>query len=136
MNTMTNPSWWNDTHTSGFDRMKEALKRDWEQTKADFSRTKGKDLNQGAGDTVKQAVGKEALPPINQPNPSDEWTRVEPAYRYGYGASTQYGMHKQWDSTLEGKLKTEWTDLKSGRTWEEMKDSVKRGWNAGRTPAR
>ncbi len=31
------PQWWTDQHTSTWDRVKEALRRDWEQTKADLS---------------------------------------------------------------------------------------------------
>jgi hypothetical protein len=57
------PQWWSDKHTSTWDRVKEALRRDWEQTKNDFSSESGADLNQGVGDTVKQATGAEALPP-------------------------------------------------------------------------
>lgn len=50
-------------------KAKEALKRDWEQTKHDVTR-KGTDLNQDVGDTVKQATGKEPVPPRGVP--SDE----------------------------------------------------------------
>ncbi|MDO9017846.1 MAG: hypothetical protein Q8S73_03550 [Deltaproteobacteria bacterium] len=57
------PQWWNDNHTSTWDRVKEALRRDWEQTKNDFSSESGADLNQDVGDTVKQATGAEPLPP-------------------------------------------------------------------------
>ena len=32
----TNPNWWNDKHNSAWDRAREALHRDWEQTKSDF----------------------------------------------------------------------------------------------------
>lgn len=49
------------------DTVKDALKRDWQQTKKDFSR-KGTDLDQNASDTVKQAVGKQPIPPSGIPN--------------------------------------------------------------------
>ena len=49
--------------------VKEALRRDWEQTKHDFSKSKGRELHQGVGDTVKQAAGKEPIPPVDRPNP-------------------------------------------------------------------
>jgi hypothetical protein len=45
----------------------EALKRDWEQTKHDFNKNKGEELNQDAGDTVGQAVGKKPVPPPDVP---------------------------------------------------------------------
>ena len=38
---------------------KDALERDWEQTKHDLPGMEGKDLDQDAGDTVRQATGKE-----------------------------------------------------------------------------
>jgi hypothetical protein len=41
---------------------KEALERDWEQTKSDMPGMKGKDLDQDVDDTVKQAAGKERVP--------------------------------------------------------------------------
>jgi hypothetical protein len=49
-------------------KVKEALKRDWEQTKHDFNKKAGKDLDQDVGDTVKQATGQEPIPPRNVPN--------------------------------------------------------------------
>ncbi|MFL5320033.1 MAG: hypothetical protein ACJ790_10300 [Myxococcaceae bacterium] len=48
-------------------KVKEAFKRDWEQTKHDITR-KGTDLNQNVGDTVKQAAGKEPVPGPATPN--------------------------------------------------------------------
>ena len=51
------------------DQVKEALKRDWEQTKSDLTgHKKGQELNQDVGDTVKQAAGREAIPPPGAPN--------------------------------------------------------------------
>lgn len=124
-----NPSWWNDQHESAWGRVKAALKRDWEQTKADVS-SKGRDLDQDVGDTLKQAAGKQAIPPPNQPNRDEQWEDVEPVYRYGVGARTQYGKDTaDWDDRLESKLSEEWNDLKSGRTWDEAKGHVRRVWN-------
>lgn len=129
------PTWWNDEHTSAWDRVKSALKRDWEQTKSDV-RAGGKDLDQDAGDTVKQMMGKQHVPPANVPNPpdaakrDDDWDRVEPEHRYGVGARHWYGQDgADWDDRLESKLKEEWGDLKSGRTWDEAKGAVRRGWD-------
>lgn len=49
--------------------LKQALKRDWEQTKHDFNKKRGAELHQNAGDTLKQAAGKEPVPPLTVPNP-------------------------------------------------------------------
>jgi hypothetical protein len=121
------PRWWNDEHTSAWDRIKAAFRRDWEQTKNDLSFKKaGRDLDQDVGDTVKQAAGK-------QPVMTDDYDRLEPAMRYGYGASNYYRDDKDdWDDRTEGKLRQEWNDLKSGQTWDEVKGHVRRGWEWGR----
>ena len=129
----SNPSWWNDEHTSTWDRVKAALRRDWEQTKADVS-SRGTDLNQGVTDTVKQAVGSEPVPPGNQPTRDDaDWERDEPAHRYGVGARLHHGASQpEWNDHVESKLKQEWGDLKSGRTWDEVRSAVRRSWDSVR----
>ncbi len=142
----TNPKWWNDQHTSAWDRVKSAMKRDWEQTKADFSK-RGRELDQDVDDTVKQMAGKQPIPPRGQPNveqPStrvratkdsdwdSRWENVEPEYRYGVGARNHYASDNDWNDRVESKLKEEWNDLKTGRTWDEVKDRVRRGWDRGR----
>lgn len=49
--------------------VKEALQRDLEQTKADVTGNRlGRDLDQDVDDTVRQAAGKQDVPPQNQPN--------------------------------------------------------------------
>lgn len=131
---MNKPSWWNDNHEGTWDRVKSALKRDWEQTKADVS-SKGHELNQDVGDTVKQAAGKQSIPPGNTPNPpgakkDERWEDVEPSYRYGVGARTQHGANDaNWSDRVESKLSEEWAQLKSGQTWDEVKGSVRRAWD-------
>lgn len=133
---MANPKWWNEEHESTWGRVKAAMKRDWEQTKADFSKKKGLELDQDVDDTVKQAMGKQNIPPLSQPNRDDgkrddeDWNNVEEGYRYGVGARSQYGTdHNDWDDRLEGKLREEWGDMRSGRTWDEVRIAVRRGWD-------
>ena len=73
------PTWYNNEHATAWDKVKEAFRRDWEQTKHDLH-ARGHELNQGVGDTVKQAQGKEALPPIDKANPPKvigNWDEVE-----------------------------------------------------------
>jgi hypothetical protein len=131
--TQKNPSWWNDSHSSGWERTKEALHRDWEQTKADFKKGAGQELRQGADDTVKQAAGKEAIPPAGTPNTGSpggsDWAHVEPAVRYGFGARHHY-KGSDWDDDLETKLHRDWETTGSKGTWEEVKSAVKRGWES------
>ena len=131
------PSWWTADQTSGWDRAKEALRRDWEQTKNDFSSKSGKDLNQDVTDTVKQAAGKEAIPPANKANPETSDNKTwgdEAAVRYGYGAGTAsaYHEHKNWDDKLEGRLQNDWNMLKQDRPWSDVRDAARFGWNRSR----
>jgi DNA repair exonuclease SbcCD ATPase subunit len=284
------PRWWTDQHTSGWEKVKLAFQRDWEQTKADFSMDGGRELNQGAGDTIAQAAGKQPIPPLDVqthptdpkdaakaeekaakraekeaekasetaadaqkkiddaraklaekigdartdeqkkedkarediakaqqssaetvekerarreeaeakalreaaearakgPSLSDEqdklnkkvnsaledqakaqlkaeekiasaredaaktiakqnekiqqsaadrdaamaaWRAAEQEARYGYGVRSQYADHGEWDSSLESKLQSEWDQLGTGRSWDQSKAGVHRGWN-------
>jgi hypothetical protein len=128
------PKWWTqDKHGNTWERVKEAMKRDWDQTKNDF-KAGGRDLDQDVDDTVKQAAGKEAIPPRNQPNA--EWSDVEEPIRYGWGARQQYGsQYADWDDQLESTLRREWEETKhaSGRGWNDVKDHVRRGYDRARS---
>ncbi len=99
MRQTTNPKWWTDEHTSTWERTKEALKRDWEQTKHDFGSDKAPDLDQSAGDTVKQAMVKQAMgkQPVPTSTGTRHWDDDEPGVRYGWGARSQYQDHADWN---------------------------------------
>lgn len=122
------PKWWTTSHASGWDRVKEALRRDWEQTKADLG-ANGSALNQDVGNTVRQALGKESIPLENVPNPeSPRWEDVEAAVRYGYGARVQFGEMPEWDEEMETRLRQEWEGMGPGRVWHDVRQFVHRGW--------
>lgn len=134
------PKWWTkDQHESAWERVKEAMKRDWEQTKVDFQGY-GKDLDQDVNDTVKQAAGKEVIPPLDEANQKDlkpvttpvwKWDDAEEPVKYGYQARSHFGTeHKAWDSNLETKMKTEWESVKDGshRAWDDVKGYVRHGY--------
>jgi hypothetical protein len=79
-------------------------------------------LNQDVPDTVKQASGKEHIPPPGQPNFED----YEPALRYGYGARQYYGkQYPAWDSRLEQTLKKDWS---SPADWTRYSKAVRQGY--------
>ncbi len=128
------PSWWTEeVHGSAWDRAKEALQRDWSQTKHDLG-LGGHELNQSLTDTVKQAAAKEHLPTMNEANPPKvlgDWDAAEIPYGYGYGAQQQFGtQHPHWNAKLESELKTEWMKAqdKARRDWDEVKHFVRRGY--------
>jgi hypothetical protein len=135
------PAWWTEeTHGSAWDRVKEALRRDWEQTKKDLH-LGGHELNQSVADTVKQAAGKQNIPPNDGPNPPKvvgDWDDIELPMGYGYSARQQYGaQHASWDDALETKLKTEWESANdtSRRGWNDVKHFVRHGYERGNTPS-
>ncbi len=118
-----NPKWWNKQHESSWDRVKAAFKRDWDQTKHDVGGHEP-DTDQHLTDTVKQASGKEGIPPRGTPN-----EQTEDAYRFGYGARQQYGQRfSKWDHSLEEQLAMDWKDTYAGIQWESQKEAVRRGW--------
>jgi hypothetical protein len=120
----SNPKWWTKDHDSSWDRVKAAFKRDWDQTKHDMG-AKKPDLNQNVKDTVKQASGKESIPARNQPN----YEKAEPAYRFGYGARTQYGKkYSAWTPELESELKRDWSESNEDADWEDESPYIRRGW--------
>jgi hypothetical protein len=125
------PSWWTNDYATSWDKVKEAFRRDWEQTKADLSKKAGHDLHQNIGDTVKQAAGKEAIPAKNTPNPSAKnWDDFEPALQLGHAARLHYGAaHKAWTPDLEQKLQKDWDAVGSNRGWSDVQDYVRKGFD-------
>jgi len=138
MGTISNPSWWTSNHTSAWDRVREAMKRDWEQTKYDFG-VGGRDLDQDVDETVKQAAGKQAIPPRTVANPDDKygpassrWNELEGPLGYGYGARLTYGQkYPVWNEELEKNLERDWRATERGAThpWAKVKDLVRRGYD-------
>ena len=133
MAAMARPTWYTDEDDSAWNKVKEAFRRDWQQTKSDFG-AKVPDLNQQIGDTVAQATGSKPIPPKNVPTPhpgekSDSYNEAdEPAYRYGYAASRQYSTQTDWDDQTEALLRKDWEDESE---WERRREAIRRGWAYG-----
>ena len=125
MNEKRNPKWWDKEHDSAWDRVKAAFKRDWDQTKHDFGGDEP-DTDQDVDDTIKQASGKQPIPPRGEPT----YEEIEDAYRFGYGARSQYGKrYTSWNNELESQLQTDWRDTYTDREWQLYRDSIRRGWD-------
>jgi hypothetical protein len=120
-----NPKWWNQEHESGWERVKAAFKRDWDQTKHDFGGDEP-DTDQDVDDTVKQAAGKQPIPPRGMPT----FEEHEDAYRFGYGARTHYRkQYAAWNDQLESQLQRDWSDTYSDRQYKIYRDDIRRGWD-------
>ena len=127
MNTYQNPTWWNKENDSSWEHVKAAFKRDWDQTKHDMG-AKRPDTNQNVADTVKQASGKESIPPRGVP----VYDKAEPAYRFGYGARSHYGKkYPAWNPELENELRRDWssTNPSEGNSWDSYSSYVHSGWD-------
>jgi hypothetical protein len=129
MHSMKKPSWWSDVHASGWERAKEAVRRDWQQTKHDLH-LGGHELNQNLDHTYTQAVGGEAIPPIDAANPPKvlgPWQDAEMAIGFGYSAKTHYGdRFPEWNSTVEGILEKDWKS--EILPWEKIKGYIRHGY--------
>jgi hypothetical protein len=133
------PTWYKPEHAISWDRVKEAVRRDWQQTKHDLH-AGGHELNQKGTDTLKQAVGKEAIPSINRANPPKvigelvgEWEVVELPFEYGYSARHQFGStHATWNDDLARDLQGEWEASarasKASGPWDQVKPYVRHGY--------
>jgi len=134
MATRWYPLWWNESHDGTWERIKEAIRRDWEQTKHDLRLDGGHELNQGAADTVRQASGRQAIPENDRPNPPKvigSWDEAELPIGYGYGARQKYGAkHPIWDDDLEATLRSEWESDKARtrQPWDDAKRLVRHGY--------
>jgi hypothetical protein len=99
------PGWYTDEHDSSWDRVKSAFRRDWEQTKNDFGSDKARDLNQDAGDTVRQATTG------GSSSDNDMFDRREPAFRFGHAAQRHYrSQYPTWNNDLETRLRQDYGD--------------------------
>lgn len=124
MNTYKNPTWWTKDNDSAWDRVKEAFKRDWDQTKHDMG-GRQPDTAQNANDTVKQASGSQPIPPRGVP----VYEKAEPAYRFGYGARSHYGdKFSTWDNQLETELQRDWVASNPQGDWNEDSKYIRQGW--------
>ena len=128
------PDWWKqDVHGSAWDRVKDAMQRDWTQTRHDLG-IGGHELNQAVGDTARQIAGTEPMPGPEQSNPPrviGDWDDAEVPYGYGHAARTQFGdIHPQWTPALEDELGRLWKAGVHGPIdWSVAMPLVRRGYD-------
>lgn len=128
------PAWWTEQPSSAWERIREAIRRDWEQTKHDASWKLGHELNQNIGSTVKQALNQQDIPPYDGPNPPlviGNWEDIEEPIAFGYAASNVYGsQHPEWDAELMGLLRRDWDASHSlaDQGWGDAKRWVRLGY--------
>src|SRR5689334_13573703 len=99
--TTSQPLWYSRDSMSAWESVKEALRRDWEQTKHDFGMSGGHELNQSFVDTVDQATKNRPIPSADRPNRPvviGAWAEAEYPIGYGYVARRTVGAeHPTWN---------------------------------------
>jgi hypothetical protein len=117
-----------------WDRVKEAIHRDWEQTKHDLHVSGGHELNQSVTDTLQQAAGKEPIPGNDRPNRPKvigTWGDAEMPIGFGYEAHQRYGAeHPVWNHHVEETLHAEWRRSRHAteREWGDVSGWVRHGY--------
>lgn len=83
-----------------------------------------------AGDSFHTAITQpNGMKAITQPNGlRQDWIATERDARYGYGAHSQYSQFTDWTPALENTLRGEWMQLNPGKSWDEARERVRRGW--------
>lgn len=118
------PTWWNDQDTSTWERVKKALRRDWEQTQNDFSNgRKGADLNQDLDDTLAQATGARPVPPAGVPNPLDGRELRRKVAKAQHEMRTAEREYADRSAEATGLL---------SRTWDDAESQLRFGFEASR----
>ena len=111
------PDWYTDEDDSAWNRIKNAFKNDWEQTKSDFGSDSARDLKQDVDDTIKQAAGSD-----------NAFENREQAFRFGYGARRNFAStHSAWDSNLENKLREDYKG-----DFNHDRDDIRRAYEYGK----
>src|SRR5262245_4250501 len=134
MMTTQQSQWRNELNTSAWDSIKEAVRRDWEQTKFDLGLPGGHELNQTVIDTIKQATQSASIPPDDRPNPPKvigAWDEAEYPIGYGYTARRKHGHeHPTWNEGIEQKLRAEWEakNKKPEHGWDRVRVLVRYGY--------
>lgn len=112
------PSWYTNDHDSAWERVKGAFRRDWEQTKHDFGSDRARDLDQDAGDTVRQATT--GVDSARETSFEDH----EPAFRFGHAARRNYGtQYSSWNDDLDSRLRQDY-----GSDYERHRNSIRRAY--------
>ena len=110
---MNRPGWYTEEHDNGWQRVKAAFGNDWEQTRHDFGSNTARELNQDAGDTVKQAVGAD-----------DAFENHEQAFRFGYAAQSQYKkQYPTWNDDLDTQLRKDY-----GTDYDRDRSDIRRAY--------
>ncbi len=123
------PSFWTPRQQTAWERVRDALNRDWVQTKADLGLPGGHDLDQGVSDTLAQVVGQRRIP--GGETAGVHWDIARQAMRLGHGAAT-FWTDEKWTEVIEARVCREWDGLVTGVEFEEVRPLILLGFQRGK----
>lgn len=135
------PEWWSIRHTTLWQERLPALR-------ADFERRSDPALPEplaqlGPNDALVQQhpvtprnvdVDHAHRVPDNDWEVGTHWEQLEPALRFGVGARAQYLRYERWTEELEQQLRLDWETQRGPGAWDEVKASIRRGFEAAGKP--
>ncbi|MFI5298000.1 MAG: hypothetical protein ACHREM_07870 [Polyangiales bacterium] len=128
METSSNPAWWTERHQTAWERVKDAIKRDWRKMKGAVGHPIGHEPDGvGASTASRGANGVRDLS-VHLPSKSRSWKDAEPAVRFGGGARAYFAEDTEWDTDLDRRLAVEWTRFYPNRPWYQERDDARHGW--------
>ena len=128
------PMWYSGESMTAWERVKEALRRDWEQTKHDFGMSGGHELNQTLVDTLDQATKNQPIPAADRPVPPaviGAWDEAEYPIGYGYVARRAVGAgYPTWNEGIELRLRADWEERmkKPEHAWDKVQGLIRYGY--------
>ncbi|MBV9493781.1 MAG: hypothetical protein JOZ54_06015 [Acidobacteria bacterium] len=118
---MNRPTWYGDDKDTSWNNVKDAFRKDWEQTKHDFGSKTARDLDQDAGDTVREATT----------GVRSDFEKHEASFRFGHAARQHYGdKHPAWSNDLETDLRQDY-----GTDYDRDRDYIRHAYEYDRTKA-
>jgi hypothetical protein len=136
--TSTDPAWWSVQHTLFWEERRPELRRALRHrtdAEGEAARLGPDDALVQEHPTTPRNVSVDGS--YNVPDDSWEvgivWEQLEPALRFGSGASVHYSRFETWNEELEVLLRQDWDATRGPGTWQRMKRAIRRAFEAGRS---
>lgn len=129
------PAWWTEEHTAAWERDRARIRTtllpiptpklpgaDWiEPFRGALSASV---LRLAESETARSTAG--AAPT------TEDWRLLEPAMRFGHGAFGHFHSEGTTFEQVEPRLAADWTATGDQRSWREVRDQVRQGWDWAR----
>lgn len=134
INRASLPGWYDDDSMTAWDRVRETVRREWEQAKHRLAHAAGHDLDDDAMITPVRDAPSGAMPAseyLGLQVVSGAWEEVEYPIGYGYAARRKHATeHPIWNEGIEQRLRSEWEARheKAQPSWSDVGVLVRYGY--------